>query len=55
MKKNGKQVLFLGGIYYSVCNMDSFATYGRRAATGAECNEYWICNIQLLVSSFNKC
>ena len=40
---------------YSVCNMDSFDPDGRRAATGAECNEYWICNIQLLVSSFNKC
>ena len=33
----------------------SFDPDGRRAATGAECNEYWICNIQLLVSSFNKC
>ena len=47
--------IFRRYIYYSVCNMDSFDPDGRRAATGAECNEYWICNIQLLVSSFNKC
>ena len=40
MKKNGKQVfIFRRYIYYSVCNMDSFDSDGRRAVTGAECNE----------------
>ena len=56
MKKNGKQVLFLGGIF-----IIAFAIWTALIqmvdvqSRGAECNEYWICNIQLLVSSFNKC
>ena len=56
MKKKWKTGFIIWrNTYCSVCSMDSFDPDGRRAAAGSERNQYWICNIQLLVSSFGRC